>query len=254
LCDHESVNLRADGQEHALVGCVGSWEHFDVWVDLPNTWLGVTLLARTKQGPLSVEIARLLVSQIEHLTIAGDPSVAVVGVASAARIVGLAMAIRGRPSFGQFEVAAINPVDGEPLSGGNIYVHAWSGGSGLAADRVSRPTVDPYASRSQAVLYTTGAADSLPVGTTVAFAVPADSRAIHITDIEATSLSGGEILRLELHNPTTLLTLQVAAWEIENELVLNLSRPLVGLRGFQWRLVRVAGAGDLKVNLRGFTA
>ncbi len=258
--------------ESNIIGAVGAWANYEVWIDVPNTWLETELILRLKNSELVNELDRNTPAQIEHMTATAGGFAGVVartGVNPADRIKGLLFSNYGRPGFGQLTVVAQQRevLDGGQRvrqSDGKFYMRMWGTEGTSVGDRVGRPIVDKWASRAQGLNFTTPNMLEVPFlqglggfrgGTT--FGPLGTPRAVHLTDLTVTTDSAVPILcTLQQSEPvsaTMIARLQFFA-VAGAPVVLDFANPLTGLRGWNWDILRAASLDTFTATLNGFEA
>lgn len=244
--------------ESPIVGAVGNWANYEVWLDVPNSWSETELVLRLKSGDTIAELDRKRVLDIEHLSGTAGERVGILGESSEpGRVRGLIFQNLGRPGHGMLEVTAVRREIESPLVDGKFWIKFWGTEGESQGDRVGRPILDRWGARHQNVRFS--APNILESAFTNIFSSPgvAPFHPVHITDIALTSDTFATVpIELVLFNETTADSISVASFEVGSfsPILLNLSFPYTGLRGYVWRLVRGAGAATVAVAVNGYVA
>lgn len=269
LADNAKATLAAGDGVQGILAAVGNWANYEVWCDVPQTWLETELILRLTNGELVDELDRRTPAELEHMTVSPDGSGAGVldrpGVLPTARIRGLLFSNYGRPGYGSLEVAAVRGQ--ETLTGGKFYIRMWGTEGTSMGDRVGRPIVDRWARRNQHLSFAnpavTAGEDTNVFGGfsdgTFAPAPGVAARTVHVSDVVISGDQGAA----EVAMSTLLIIEPVSGTEIVKgefltvrggPIVANWALPITGRRGWNWVWRRGAGAGNLAITVGGYVA
>jgi len=259
--------------EAGIIGAIGNWANYNVWIDVPNTWLDTVLILRLQTGSIVKELDRKAVSAIEHMSVYPSTSGAGVvlrtGVDPADRIRGLLFANYGRPGYGSLSVSALKReviVDEQPTSqrDGKFYIRMWGTEGSSAGDRMGSPIADRWAGRAQWVNFTAAVLpeDGGPISMPALSGLSAtgEAQAVHLTDISLSVLDGGAAQSIELRQiePVSGTIVSFGNFKVNpgGPININWSLPLTGRRGWTWQLLRTVPGifAPLAATLNGYVA
>jgi hypothetical protein len=241
-----------------LLGAVGNWCNYEVWIDVPNAWLEVVCSLELKTGGVVLPLDSARPVDMENLATLGAAAGILGRADEPGRLRGLLFSCYGRPAYGQLSVSARRrsaELQGGNLTDGRIYIRMWGTEGSSVGDRVGRPIVDQWGTRRQQRSYTR----TLLADETEAVIVPAAAalpRAFHITDLVAVPATIDAVNPLQLHQRETVDTLNLtpvlrARAPSVAPIVVDLSFPWTGQRGYSW-IVSRAGAVVWDITVNGF--
>ena len=275
--DGDEVSVPYGTGEARVTASTSNWSNFEVWVDLPNSFLTTEFILRLKQGAVTAELDRRLLADIEHMDVyPPDSAAGILGRADFptidGRIRGLLFSNYARPAYGELEVWALRQqleVNGERVNpqGGFVFIRGWGTEGTSMGDRVGRPAVDLWTKRDQQVYFQ---ANDIPVETTVmalggfrgpnpgSFGPTGEARAVHVTDL---TLTGGDFtvseFILQQREPSTSAVEVHGQFRVSSfgPVVVTWSNPLTGRRGWNWEIARTGpSSAAVAAVLNGFEA